>query len=402
MMISAEPNGTIAWKILAALTFARMTMGFQFQSIPALGFALVEEDSMSFAALGALSGAYLLPGLAVALAGGWLAFRVGAARVAFGGLALMTLGGFCGWWVTDYQASLFWRGLAGIGAVGLNVMATKMAADWFEGRDDLPTAMGVLVSSWPAGIATAALILPFLASAIGLSTTLLLPAILCALGWLVLACVWRSPASEKLPTQSVGRTRLSRLERLRVFLAGSIWGVYNVAFIGVIAWTPGLLESQGIDPVSAGATTSQIGWAAIASVALGGWLASKSRWKDMPALACFILSAVLIGALPYMGLFAGSVWAMLLVGLIIGPAAATIMTLPVEAARPELRALAMGIFFALYYALMGVGPMFFGVLRDTTGFAGAPHLFASCLLLICLPIWYGFRNLQLQADEEGR
>ena len=97
---------TNAWKILLALTFARMTMGFQFQSVPALGFALTGEGGLSFAALGALTGAYLLPGAVVALLGGWLAHHLGAARVAFTGLALMSVGGFGLWFVYKTEKRL--------------------------------------------------------------------------------------------------------------------------------------------------------------------------------------------------------------------------------------------------------------------------------------------------------
>ena len=182
-----------AWKILLALTFARISMGVQFQAIPALAIPLTASGEMSFVALGTLTGAYLLPGAVVALVGGWLAHRVGDARVAFAGLGLMTVGGFAGWAADSYEAAVLWRLVAGIGAVGLNVMLTKMAADWFDGRDDLTTAMGVLVSSWPAGIAIAALILPLLAAAQGVQTALLVPAVICAIGWAGLWLIWKEP-----------------------------------------------------------------------------------------------------------------------------------------------------------------------------------------------------------------
>ena len=237
-------------------------------------------------------------------------------------------------------------------------------------------------------------------NAIGLSATLLLPAILCGIGWFLLACIWQAPDQGETVVPPASRARLSGREWLRVCLAGSIWGIYNVALIGVIAWTPGMLEKSGLDPVLAAASTSQIGWAAIISVAAGGWLAARSRWRDLPALACFVMSAVLILALPYMGQLAGAFWVMLAVGLVIGPAAATIMTLPVEAARAELRSVAMGIFFALYYAFMGIGPVLFGLLRDLTGFAGAPHLLATGLLLFCVFLWFVFRVLQHEPKRD--
>ena len=382
-----------AWKILLALTFARMTMGFQFQSIPALASELTGPAGMSFAALGTLTGAYLLPGAVVALLGGWLALKVGASRIAFIGLALMSVGGIGVWWVTEFQAALFWRSVSGIGAVGLNVMQTKMAADWFDGREDLPTAMGVLVSSWPAGIAIATLLLPVFAQFFGLSAGLLVSAVLCLTGWILLALVWRE-ADDVTVAPEGAKTRFTVLEWQRVILAGLIWAIYNVALIAVIAWTPGVLETVGYSSIGATAASSVIGWAAIVSVAAGGWLAAKAWHRDLPALACFVVSAMLFCALPYLGVWAGSFVVMLVVGLAIGPAAAAIMTLPVVAARAELRALAMGIYFAIYYAIMGVGPAIMGLLRDATGAVGAPHIASAILLVLCLPAWWAFRRLQ--------
>ena len=382
-----------AWQILLALTFARMTMAAQFQSIPALAPWLTAEGGLSFIALGTLTGAYLLPGALVAMAGGWLGQTVGDARVAIIGLALMTLGGFAGWWVSSFETALTWRVVAGVGAVSLNVMLTKMAADWFDGRDDLPSAMGVLVSSWPAGIALAALCLPIVAAGAGLGLALLVPAILCATGLVALALIWRAP--ERPAAASTDQAaRFTARELVLVFIAGMIWALYNVAFIGTIVWTPDLLISQGVGPVAAHAVTSFIGWVAIFSVAAGGWMAARGRHKDLPALVCFLLSAVLIGAMPFMGAQAGSLWVMCVVGAALGPAAAMTMTLPVEAARSHLRAMAMGIYFAIYYGLMGLGPVFFGALRDVSENPAAPHGASAVLLLGCVVLWAVFRKIQ--------
>ncbi|MEJ1995972.1 MAG: MFS transporter [Limibacillus sp.] len=332
-----------AWKILAALTLARLSMGFQFQSIPALTAPLISEQGLSFAAIGTLTGAYLLPGVAAALAGGWLGQKVGDSRTALWGLALMSLGGVGGWWAASFEVALAWRLLAGIGAVALNVMLSKMAADWFQERSDLPTAMGVLVSSWPAGIALAMLSLPPIAVAFGMGTALLLPAVLCAVSLLMLASVWRAPKQTASPAVARGAGAwFSKREFVLVFISGSIWGLYNVALIAAIAWTPGLLEFKGVDEVSASA----------------------------------------------------AVRLMIVLGLAIGPAAAVIMTLPVEAARPQLRSMAMGVYFAIYYGMMGIAPSLLGFLRDGTGEATAPLYAAAIILLACLPLWMAFRVIQ--------
>lgn len=383
-----------AWKILAALTLARMCMGFQFQAVPALASHLTTAGGMSFAALGTLTGAYLLPGVAAALGSGWLGQRLGDIRTALWGLGLMVAGGVGGWLANDFTAAVIWRLLAGCGAVGLNVMLNKMAADWFQDRDDLPTAMGVLVSSWPAGIAIAMLVLPPLALSAGLGAALVVPAALCAAALVMLAAVWRAPQGAAGPRAAQASGWPTARELVLILIAGSIWGVYNMALIASIAWTPGLLQSHGMGEINASAAVSLIGWAAIVSVAAGGWLAAHSRWRDLPALACFALSAAGLAALPALGISAGSAAMMLGLGLAIGPAAAVIMTLPVEAARPHLRALTMGIYLAVYYGMMGLAPAALGALRDRTGDAGSPLIAAAVMMLICLALWALFRKVQ--------
>ena len=55
------------WLILAALTLARTTMGFQFQSVAAVGPLLTADSTMTHTELGALIGIYLLPGALFAI-----------------------------------------------------------------------------------------------------------------------------------------------------------------------------------------------------------------------------------------------------------------------------------------------------------------------------------------------
>ena len=81
------------WLILAALTLARTAMGFQFQSVAAVGPLLTADSIMTHAELGALIGIYLLPGALFAIPGGWLGKRFGDKRVVLTGLVMMTLGG---------------------------------------------------------------------------------------------------------------------------------------------------------------------------------------------------------------------------------------------------------------------------------------------------------------------
>lgn len=381
---------SLGWKILLALTLARLTMGLQFQSLPALA-PYFTAQGLSFTALGTLTGAYLLPGVIVALAGGWLSRHYGDIRVVLTGLAMMTAGGLVGWWTTGFEVALAARFVAGAGAVCVNVLVTKMVADWFAGRADLPTAMGVLVSSWPAGIAVATLGLPLLAYSMGFGPAQLAAPLLCLLAFVLLKAVWQEPPAAPSAAKPTEDQRFTPREWARVTLSGVIWGLYNVAFVGVIAWMPGLLSAGGVSEQSASAMGSLIGWIAILSVALGGWAAARVAKPDRVALGCFVVSALLIFAVSRMETAFFQPWAMALLGLAMGPAAAIIMTLPVAAARASLRATAMGIYFALYYVLMALGPLVMGRLRDATDAAAAPLLAAAGFMLVCVGLWFAFR-----------
>lgn len=375
---------TSRWVALAALTLARLSMGVQFQSVGAVAAPLTAEQGLGYAALGTLIGAYLLPGAAAALAGGWLGRRLGDIRTALGGLALMALGGAWGAAAESFEAMLAARLAAGAGAVALNVMLTKMAADLFAARE-LPTAMGVLVASWPAGIALAMVALPGLALSAGTEAALGVSAAFCGIAGLLLAAVWRRPAGREAPgaaPAAPGGWPRGR-ELSGVLLAGGVWGIYNVALILAVAFGPGLLEARGSDPVAAAASVSFITWAAILSVAGGGWLATRTGAPGALSQAAFWGSAALAAALALGAADGIEAPFMALLGLVMGPAAGVIMTLPARATRPQTRALGMGVYYAVYYAMMAVGPPLAGALRDAPGAAAAPIWVCAALLALC-------------------
>jgi len=180
------------WIILAALTLARTTMGLQFQSVPAVAPHLVSELGFSYAGLGTFVGLYLLAGIFVALPGGWLGQRFGDKQVTLLGLGLMTAGGILIGVSQDHTLLNLGRILSGTGAVFLNVLLTKMVADWFAGRE-IVAAMGILIASWPLGIALAMVLLPTLAAAAGWSTAMFACALAAASCLILTAATYRPP-----------------------------------------------------------------------------------------------------------------------------------------------------------------------------------------------------------------
>lgn len=369
------------WLILISLTLARMTMGVAFQSIAALAPGLMARTGMGWAEIGALVGAFMLPGVAAALGGGWLGARIGEARAAIAGLAVMAVSGAALAFLGGFEALFAARLVLGAGGVALNVMLTKMAADWFEG-EELPVAMGILSSSWPMGMALAMLALPPLETVVGTREALLAVALLSALACGLIAGAWRAPPRAAAAS---GGVRPDPAELFAVILAGLIWGLYNVPLILILGFGPELLTTRGLSPVEAGAAISVFGWVSILSVGLSGWIGARLGGR-LPAVAVCALgwgaaiAWTLSGAAGGDGLLGLAVMA-----LFAGIGAGNIVAMPSVATQPQSRALGMGVFFAVYYACMALGPPAVGAWRDASGDpASAFHASAAMLAAMLL------------------
>ena len=378
------------WLILAVLTFSRTAMGFQFQSVAASSPLLIEHFQFGYALLGTLIGLYLFPGVAVAIPGGLLAQRFGDKHLLLGGLAAMAIGGVLMGLTDNVAALIGGRVLSGVGGVIVNVLTTKMLTDWFADRETA-TAFGVLVISWPLGIAAALVVLPPLNAATSWHSAMLVPAVLCLIALLLIALIYR--ASDPVANQPRGTLQfnLTRREVLLVSVAGLVWTFYNGAFIIVPAFGPAFAVTSGLSPAAAGAIVSTMTWLVIPAVPLSAWLAAKLGRVDLAlytSFACATLALVLLALTgPSLPLFA-------LIGIAFAPPGGLIMTLPGEALRPEHRALGMGVYLTWYYAGMGVLPAAAGLARDLTGSASTPLWFAVLLLGVAAIALLQFRILQ--------
>ncbi len=372
------------WKVLAALTVARMAMGVQFQSVAAVGDALRMEAGLGHAALGALIGLYLLPGIALAIPGGWIGRRIGDAPALALGLALMVAGGAA----AAMDALWTGRALAGIGAVLLNVLATKTVADWFAPRE-MPLAMGILITSWPAGLGLALVALPAVSAATGTAAALwAATAVAAAALGLTLAFVRSRP-----PGDGAGAgPAIDRAGVLRASLAGLVWAFYNAGFILVMAFAPAMLVSFGETPVAAAAGVSLVGWLIIPSLAAGGWIVSRVAAPDRLTTMCLVGAGALVLALPVTG---GALWPFVLIGLLLGPPGPLIMTLPAVAVPVAMRSVAFAVYFTWYYVAMALAPVAAGWLLDTSDQPAAPMALASaCLLAACFSLVAFRRSLR--------
>jgi predicted MFS family arabinose efflux permease len=332
----------------------------------------------------------------IALPGGLLGRRFGDRRICAAGLALMILGGLLVGAGGGYGAALAGRLISGVGAVLFNLVLAKMATDWFAGRE-IVTAMGVILASWPFGIAVALVSQGALAAAAGWPAVMFATAALCAVALALVAGLYRTPpgADPAAGAPAPGEAAPSRFpparEALPCVAAGVIWGGFNVGLVLFFSFGPPLLVERGHELVEAGALASLGLWVSMASLPLGGYLAERAGRPDA-AIVVFSLAAGLALALLPVAPLPGLLCA--LFGLFIGPPAGAIMALPARALSLPNRAVGFGVFYTCYYAAMAVGPSIAGYFRDAWGTAAAALLFGSGLFVAVVPLLWLFHRLR--------
>ena len=189
---------TDRWTFLLLLSFIRVAMGVQFQSVGAAGPAIRDDLGLDYAALGAIAGSYLGLGAFLALPAGWLSARFGDRRILLSGLGLMVLGGIGLGLAPGFGLALGCRLASGVGAVMLNIVVSKLVMDRFADAS-LGTAMGVLLGAWPLGIGLGSIVLPYTVDLVGWRGVMLGTAAVCA-GFLGMAAgvVPRDPVRPRL------------------------------------------------------------------------------------------------------------------------------------------------------------------------------------------------------------
>jgi predicted MFS family arabinose efflux permease len=377
------------WLILAILTFARASIGFQFQSVAALSPLLLDQFGMSYAALGTLIGIYLFPGIAVALPGGMFGHRYGDKTVACVGLGAMTVGGLLMAQAEGTAWLMVGRVLSGTGAIFFNVLVTKMVTDWFQGRE-IVTALGILVTSWPLGIALALLILPPVASAHSWQAAMDLTALFSGVALLLTLIAYRAPS--KIQALPAGRLELdlSPREFGLTVLAGLVWTFYNVGFIVMMAFGPDFIVASGWSAATANAMISTVSWVVIPALPLGAMLAERIGRPYRTMVRCFLAAAVAIWFVPA---FSPSIPLFSIIGLLLALPAGLIMALPGKSVRPERLAIAMGIYFTCHYGGIGLLSAIAGYTRDLTGSPAAPLWYAGAMLILATLVLMQYRIL---------
>ncbi len=377
------------WFILGVLFVARFALGFQFQSTGSVTPFMVEDFGVDYTEIGTLVGLYMIPGLFLAVPSGFIGRRFGDKRIVLAGLALMVVGGVIAGAADGYSVLVAGRLMSGAGAALLFVLMTKMLTDWFADKE-LFIGMSIFIVGWPIGIAAGQSVQASIAEASSWNVVFYLTALGCAIAFLAIWALYRTPPNAGDGT--AGRfAALDRRELLLVMIAGLVWMCINGAYLVLLSFGPIFLHENGTSFATAGRVVSLMSWVFLFSLPLGGYLATRLRVPNMvmfTGLAGTIVSGglILYTDMPFV--------AFALFGILCAACVPVIATLPVEVLRPETRGPGLGIYYLWYFAGSAFMPVVAGYLKDVTGTAASSVLFGVAMMVATLILVGLFRVAQ--------
>jgi predicted MFS family arabinose efflux permease len=375
-----------SWIILAALALARIAFGYQFQTVATLGTELVQRYDLSYTQLGSLIGAYMLLGVFVALPLGLLGRRFGDRVVLGTGLALMTAGSCISAGADGAAGIALGRTVAGVGAVAMIVLQGKIIADWFIGPRFM-IGISVSVCAFPIGMGLAQLVLPPVLARYGLQAAFLTGAVPAGLALLLFLMSHREP-----PHAAVVPRRFSLpsgRECLLLMVAGSIWTVYTSGFASFASYLPSSLSVRGYGLATTALVMTIATWGNVPGTLAGGGLAARFGGFNIFLIGTLSLAVGMAGS----ALTGWPVaWAVLL-GVVGSIQPGVIMAVGTLSARPENRAVGMGLFYTLYYLGGTFAPALCGMAADYSGHLEGGLLAAAAMSALAIPLYMLHRAL---------
>jgi MFS family permease len=386
------------WFVMAIIFLVRTTMAMQFQSIAPVAPLVVADLGINYTQLGLLIGLYLLPGTVLALPGGLLGQRFGNRRIALSGLALMVIGGL----LTASSGSLWPAGagrlLSGAGGVLLNLILAKMTAEWFAGKE-ISTALAIMLTAWPLGIGLGASLFGAVGAASSWRLVQRLAAALATGGFVLLALFGRDAPGVGVTGASLRfLPNLSPRGWALALTAGGAWTLFNVGFIVMVGFGPGLLHARGATLGQAGFLISLAIWVSVVSVPLGGALVDRTRRPDLAIMLGCMLTAGAVAAIPLIG--SPIVW-LLLAGIVAGLVPGAVVALVPGSVQPAELGAALGVFYAMFYLGMAVMQPVAGLLLDLTGSPAAPLYLAAGTMVLSVVALGGFRRIERARSRAG-
>jgi predicted MFS family arabinose efflux permease len=350
---------------------------------------------LGYTEIGTLIGLFLLPGLFLSIPAGWAGRYANDRVLVAGALAVMALGGVIAALAQGFGLLALGRLVSGAGFVVATLYFTKMVVDWFAGLE-LATALGILVMSWPFGIAAGQVSYAWLVSIVDWRATFVVAAVACSAGAAAIALAYRlPPTAGSAPAPQLAR--LPRQELWLTLLAASAWGLFNAGYIVYLSFAPKLLMAGGYGATQAATVISIASWVMIFSVTLAGQVADRTGRHATVLCACMAVGVASLLLLQHTS------WAVVLslaFGLIGAAPAGIIMSLTAQSMAPQRRAFGMGVFLSFYFVIVTAAPPIAGWLFDRTRDPYMPITFAAGLFAATAVAFMAFAPLKRRMERQ--
>jgi MFS family permease len=172
-------------------------------------------------------------------------------------------------------------------------------------------------------------------------------------------------------------------------IAGLIWTAYTAGYSAYTGYVPSLMATRGEGLVLTGVVLTIATWGNVPATLLGAGLAARFSALGIFLLGTTSLVIGMIGA----ALLDLPVTCAVVVGVIGSFHPGVIMAVGTLSAKPENRAVGMGLFYSMYYAGNAVVPAFCGWAADILGGPEGALLAGAAVSAIAIPMYLLHRRL---------
>ena len=390
----SEKTLPYAWVILVVVYLASVAAPFNQFKVPPLIPVLLDFFPIDLTQAGLLMSSFAAVGALLAIPAGIILQRFGPKLIvilAMGGLAC---GSALGALADSFPILLAGRVLEGVGMGLIGVAAPATIALWFP-----PSRQGTPMGIWATWVPLGSILMynlsPLMAAQFGWQSVwwagMVFALTMAIFSGLLLR---RPPQPVQIPTQETrqSQTWKSLFNRDILFLAGS-FTLFNLALVNIATYYPTFLNQvRGLTLSQASFVTSISGFVIMISSPLSGWVSDRLNSRKLVFTFPYLVLAVIL-IFPFHVTGWQITALMIAYGFVLGFIPTAIFAAAPEVMRrPELAGMGMAILLLGQNVGQLFGPVLFGSLVLSSGWASA----GLWLVPICLLAFLSGRQVRVR------
>lgn len=386
---SFRTNLNYAWVILIVVYLASVVAPFNQFKIPPIMPTLMETFRVNLTQAGSFMSIIAAIGLVLAIPAGIILQRLGSKTTILIALGLMAGGATTGALSTNYAFLLGSRVLEGIGIGLIGVAAPGTIAMWFP-PEKQGTPMGIWATWVPVGLVSIYNLAPIMAASLGWQSVWWLGAGFAVLMAVLSGLLIVHPPAQGQPEMKTGLALDLRqaLANRNIWLLAAAFACMNLTLVSLGTYYPTFLNEVRGYPLGQAAFVASIGTLLVLfSAPAAGWLSDRIGSRRLLFSFPFLVVAVL-----FLFPFHVTGWLIIVVMVVQGLVAGAIPT-ATFAAAPELMGKPQWAGLGLAVVLVGqnvgqlIGPVLFGELVQSLGWAITGYLMIPFCLLGFISGW---------------